>query len=107
MRVFDSYTPGGHQLNMGLLWEYDTTDFDFIKNKRLVATRVIMLGRLNDWYAAFDIYGGIKGFRKIAKNEVIGLNDKDLNFMCRALNLKEEETQCYIRRQLRAKYLSS
>ena len=105
MRVFDSYTPGGHKLNMSLFWEYNTADFDFIKNRRLVATRVIMLGQLNDWFAAFDLYGGIKGFRKIAKEEVIGLDDKSFNFMCRALDIKEEDTLCYNRKQLRQECL--
>lgn len=106
MRVFDSYRPGKRQMNMGLFWEYDTVDFDFEKNKRLVATRVIMLGRLNDWYAAFDIYGGIPAFRKIARDEVVGLDDRDLDFMCRSLHLKKEETQCYIKKQLRLKHLN-
>lgn len=107
MRFFDTYIPGGHMINMSLFWEYDTRNFDFVKNKRLVAERVITLGRLNDWYAAFDMYGGIEGFRKIAKDEVIGLDDKSFNFMCRALNLKEEETLCYKRKQLRQSYLNS
>ena len=105
MRVFDTYTPGGHKLNMSLFWEYDTTNFDFDKNRRLVAKRVIMLGRLNDWYAAFDLYGGINGFRAIARDEVIGLDDKSFNFMCRALDIKEEDTLCYKRKQLRQDYL--
>ena len=92
---------------MALFWEYDTKEFDFEKNKRLVATRVISLGRLNDWYAAFDIYGGIQRFRDIAKEEVVGLNDCDLGFMCRSLHLKKEETQCFIRKQLRLKHMNS
>ena len=94
-------------MNMSLFWEFDTSDFDFQKNRRLVATRVVSLGRLNDWYAAFDIYGGIKAFRKIAKEEVIGLNDKDLDFMCRSLHIKKEDTLCFKRRQLRQHYLNS
>ena len=105
MRIFDSYRPGNRQLNMSLFWEFDTTDFDFFQNKRLVATRVISLGRLLDWYAAFDIYGGIKAFRKIAKEEVIGLSDKDLDFMCRSLHIKKEDTRCYISKQLRQQHL--
>lgn len=105
MRVFDSYRPDKRQMNMGLFWDYDTTNFDFEKNKRLVATRVIMLGRLNDWYAAFDMYGGIPAFRIIARDEVVGLDDRDLDFMCRSLHLKKEETQCYIRKQSRLKHL--
>ena len=92
---------------MSLFWEYDTANFDFIKNRGFVAQRVIMLGRLNDWFAAFDLYGGIDGFRKIARDEVIGLDDKSFNFMCKALDLKEEDTLCYKRKRLRQIYLNS
>ena len=105
MRAFDSYIPGGHKLNLSLFWEYDTTNFDLIKNRRLVAQRVIMFGTLNDWYAAFDLYGGIEGFRKIAMDEVLGLDDKSFNFMCKALDINEEETVCYKRKQSRRSFL--
>lgn len=107
MRIFDSYRPGNRRINKALFGEYDMVAFDFWKNKRLVATRVVSLGRLNDWYAAFDLYGGIDAFRKIAQDDVIGLNDKDLEFMCQALHLKKEDTQCYIRKQLRLQHLNS
>lgn len=107
MHVFESYRPSNRLPDTALFWEYDMTGFDFMENRRLVATRIISLGRLHDWYAAFDLYGGIKGFRKLAKEEVIGLSDRDLDFMCRSLHLKKEETQCYIRKQLRQKHLNS
>ena len=107
MRIFDSYQPGGHHFNKALLWEYDTDHIDFQKCRRLVATRVMEMGRLEDFYAAFDLYGGIDGFAKIAKEEVTGLDDRTLNFMCHAFNLKKEDTQCYKSAQLRKIHLAS
>ncbi len=106
MRIFDSYTAGGHHLNMGLLWDYDTSDIDLQKCRRLIATRIIEMGRLEDFYAAFDLYGGYQGFREIAQNEVTGLDDKSFNFMCRAFNLNKKETQCYKSAQSRRKHLN-
>ena len=61
--------------------------FDWQKYRRVVAERVISMGRLSDWYAAFDLYGGIRGFSKIAKEEVVDLSPRNLDFMCRALNI--------------------
>lgn len=107
MRIFDSYKSGGHTFNKALLWEYDAESIDLQKCRRLVATRVIELGRLEDFYAAFDLYGGIEGFAQIAKNEVIGLDDRSFNFMCHAFNLKKEETKCYKSAQLRNIHLAS
>ena len=83
---------------MALFWKFDTKDFDFQRNKSLVTTCVISLGRLNDWYVAFDVYGGVKAFRKIAKEEVIGLTDKNLVFMCWSLHIKKGNTQCFKRK---------
>lgn len=31
MVVFDRYSPGGHKINPGLLWEYDLDKFDLDK----------------------------------------------------------------------------
>lgn len=97
MRVFSTYAKerGKHRLNPGLLWEYRLESFDWQKYRRVVAERVISMGRLADWYAAFDLYGGIRGFRKIALNEVVDLSPRDLEFMCRALNIEKADTKCY------------
>lgn len=46
VRIFDSYKPGGHHFNKALLWEYDTEKLDLQKCRRLVATRVLEMGRL-------------------------------------------------------------
>jgi len=108
MKVFTTYSSerGKHNLNKGLLWEYRLEDFDWQKYRRIVAERVISMGRLADWYAAFDLYGGIRGFRKIARDEVVDLSPKDFEFMCRALNIDKTKTKCYKQKQLREARLS-
>ena len=107
MAFFASYIPGGHKLNMSLFWEYDTKNFNPQDYPRLVVTRIVSLGGLEDWYAGFDLFGGIQGFAKIANDTVTEIEDKDLNFMCRALGLKKEETKCYKNKQSRKNFLNS
>ncbi len=108
MKVFETYEDhrGECKINPGLLWDYRQEGFDWQKYRRVVAERVISYGRLSDWYAAFDLYGGIRGFRKIAKDEVVDLSPRNLAFMCRALNIKEEDTRCYRQAQLRKIHLT-
>ena len=108
MRIFDSYPSekGRHKVDKGLLWEYDLEGFDWQKYRKVVIERVVSMGRLSDWYGAFDLYGGIRGVRRIARDEVIDLSPRDLNFMCRALNLNISETKCYKQAQSRAARLN-
>lgn len=58
MKIFTTYKTerGKHQINRGLLWEYRMEDFDWQKYRKVVAERVISMGRLSDWYGAFDLY---------------------------------------------------
>ncbi|MBQ8061304.1 MAG: hypothetical protein IJ205_05125 [Bacteroidales bacterium] len=109
MKIFQTYEQerGKHQLDKTLFWEYHFDRMDFQNQRRLVAERVIQLGRLSDFYAAFDLYGGIRGFRRIAKNEVVGIDDRSFDFMCKAFNLKKDETECYKRKVLRQRFLNS
>lgn len=94
MIILDTYKAGGHKLNDALLWEYDMSTFNWQTSKKLVVQRVVELGDLEDFYAAFDLYGGIGGFREILKS-VPYLNDLDMNFVCNIFNLKKEELKCY------------
>ena len=57
-------------------------------------------GRVEDYFAAFDLYGGIEDFRGILR-EVATLPERDMNFVCKVFDLKKEELRCYTRRQLR------
>ena len=107
MQIFTTYKEqkGKHQINRSLLWEYCLDNFDWQKYRRVVAERVIKMGRLFDWYAAFDLYGGIRGFRRIARDEVIDLTPRELDFVCRALNINITDTKCYKQAQLRKAHL--
>ena len=107
MRIFDSYKAGGHPFNKGLLWEYNVNSFDFQRCRAIVVARVLEIGRLSDFFAIFDMYGGIDAVADIAKNEVTGLNEKTLNFMCHAFNLNKEETKCYKAERLRRQHMIS
>lgn len=107
MRFFDKYIPGKRKLNLNLLWDYDTNNINPNEIKRLIITRIIKIGKLEDFYAAFDTYGGLEGVTEIVKKEVSGLTKKELNFICFAFNLKKEETECYKKEQLRKKHFNS
>lgn len=99
MVILDNYTQNGHNLNPALLWEYDLHNFDWQASRTLVVQRVIELGTPEDYYAAFDIYGGIDGFREAIKN-IPYLSPMDINFVCLAFKLKKEELRCYKHRPL-------
>lgn len=107
MKCFTTYNDekGQHRINPGLLWEYRMDGFNWQKSRKTVVERVISMGRLSDWYAAFDLYGGIRGFRKIARDEVVDISPRDLNFMCLALNIDKTHTKCYKQLQLRKAHL--
>ncbi len=99
MVIFDEYIPGGHKLNPSLLWEYDLEEFDWQKGRVIVVQRVIEMGYPEDFYAAFDMYGGIEGVREVIKS-IPYLNEIDLNFVCIFFNLKKEELRCYTKKRL-------
>lgn len=107
MRFFEDYIQGNRKINPALLWDYSYVEADFQKHKNLIATRTVQIGKLEDFFAAFDTFGGIEPFRDYIKNNVVDLNPKQLNFMCFAFGFKEKETKCYKQMQLRKKHLHS
>lgn len=107
MRFFQNYIPGNRTIRQSLFWDYDILPEELKNYPRLVVTRVIKLGLLEDFYAAFDLLGGIDAFARTAKTQVTGLTPKELNFMCHAFCLNKKETQCYKKEQSRKKLLSS
>ncbi|MGM9740261.1 MAG: DUF6922 domain-containing protein [Candidatus Cryptobacteroides sp.] len=106
MVVFDRYIPGGHIINPGLLWEYDLDKFDWVKGRTIVVQRVIEMGTPEDFFAAFDLYGGFHGFREIIKY-VPYLNSVDVHFVCTFFNLKKEELRCCTRKRLHTEHWNS
>lgn len=107
MKCFESYTPGNRQINLGLLWEYKVDETNLQQFKTIIITRILQFGKLEDFYAGFDNFGGIDGFAQIAKNEVWDLDAKALNFLCHAFNMTKEETLCYKKTLSREKHLNS
>ena len=107
MKIFQTYKDekGKNHVSIGLLWEYRLDDFDWQKYRRIVVERVVKMGRLSDWYGAFDLYGGIRGVRKIARDEVVDLTPRELDFMCKALNISITDTRCYKQAQSRKQHL--
>ena len=107
MTIFDEYKRHSAQssISPSLLWEYDLTHFDWWKSRKIVVQRVIERGWLKDFYAAFNLYGGIDGFREIIK-EIPSLSARDMNFVCIAFNLKKEELKCYTRELSREQHLN-
>ena len=106
MVIFDEYKPGGHQINPALLWECDMATFDWKRSKVLVAQRVVERGSPDDFYAAFDKYGGVDGFREIVK-EIPYLNAIDIHFVCTFFNLRKEELKCCTKKLLTPKHWNS
>ena len=102
MIIFDRYkqNKGKFRSSPALLRQDDLQRFDWHRSRRLVVQRVIERGRVEDYFAAFDLYGGIEGFRGILR-EVATLPERDMNFVCKVFDLKKEELRCYTRRQLR------
>ncbi|MBQ3610001.1 MAG: hypothetical protein IJA03_08185 [Bacteroidaceae bacterium] len=98
MVILDAYHSGNRLPNNALLWEYDMETFDWQRSKTLVVQRVVEMGEPEDFFAAFDLYGGIEGFREAVKS-VPYLNDLDMHFVCTIFNLKKEELRCYTKKQ--------
>lgn len=108
MTIFDDYRKCKEAcaVSPSLLWEYDLSDFNWWKSRKVVVQRVLERGGLRDYYAAFRLYGVIEGFREIVK-EVPSLSPKDMNFACVVFGLRKEELRCYTRKQSREKLFNS
>ena len=108
MAIFGDYKnhKGAHTVSPSLLWEYDLSNFDWWKSRKIVVGRVLERGWLKDYFAAFDLYGGVEGFREIIK-EIPHLSPRDMNFACIAFGLKKEELKCYTRKLSREQHFNS
>ena len=93
-------------ISKAILWEYNTNNenWNWEKMSKTVVARVIERGRENDYYAMFQMYGGIKNVKEIIK-KIPYLSAKDMNWCCVLFNLKKEELLCYNRQLSRKKLL--
>lgn len=85
-----------YNISPSLLWEYDIhgADWDWDFMKVTVVQRVIESGRKEDYYAMFQLYGGIEKVRDIVK-DIPKLSAKDINWVCELFDLKKEDLLCY------------
>ena len=93
-----------------LLWDVDVskmTDENWQEMRLLVTQRVVELGKENDFYAIFKLYGGPEGVREIIKQIRTVLNPRNESFVRTVFNLKKEDLICYERRRLRELHLNS
>ncbi|MDR2557106.1 MAG: hypothetical protein LBC49_05280 [Bacteroidales bacterium] len=105
--TFDKWQEYNYNINPVLLWDYDTSNFDYQKGRSIVVERVLELGRPEDFYAMLKIYGGFENVRQIIKNDVLSLTNQTIPFVETMFNLKKSELRCYKRQQLRKKHLLS
>ena len=107
MAIFDDYKKyGACSVSPSLFWEYDLSDFDWWKSRKIVVQRILERGWLEDYYTGFNLYGGIEGFREIIK-EIPFLSPRDMNFACIVFDLKKEDLKCYTRKLSRERLLNS
>ena len=57
MTIFDDYirNKGCCKVSKTLLWDYDLTQFDWQRSRKVVVQRIIERGWLRDYFAAFDL----------------------------------------------------
>lgn len=83
------------KIDKRLLWEFNVDDdFEWQNMKHLVVQRVIEQGKKEDFYALFNLYGGIEGVKNIIK-EIDFLSKKDMNFVSIIFNIRKESLKCY------------
>lgn len=82
------------QISPAVIWDFGKKNFDWHKSRSAVVANVIKLGTLADTYAAIRLYGGPDNFIKIIRDEVRGLNSRDISFVTTVFHLKEEELLC-------------
>lgn len=75
MTIFDDYKKYKDLCSVSptLLWEYNLSDFDWWKSRKIVVQRILERGWLKDFYAAFNIYGGDRGISGDSKGDSLSV----------------------------------
>jgi len=93
------------QVSPHLLWDVDKSKIDWEAMKVFIVERVIERGDENDFYAIFQLYGGLEGVREIVKKTNFA-DPRDEALARTLFNLKIKDLECYKRKPLRKKHLS-
>jgi len=103
--VFSSYVPQKNSFESALFWEYDQKTFNPSEHKELVVSRVLERGTLNDYFAAFDVCGGIDNFKETVKNLKV-IDKYSVNFICLTLGINKTELKCCTRKRSNRRLLN-
>lgn len=107
MAIFDTYDKTkDYKVRRTLLWDVNYDTFDFQKGRRLVVSRILERGYLEDFFAAFNLYGGVEGFKEVIK-ELPHLTPRDIAFATKVFGIKKKDLICYERKRLREAHLNS
>ena len=98
--IFRDYVPGHREINSVLLWDMDIDKYDFEKGYKLAIQRTIERGLEEDYYAAFDRYGGFDGFRQKLM-DVPELSDRDINYVNICFRIPKTQLKCYTQKRSR------
>lgn len=77
--IFKDYVPGNRQISETLIWDVDKGSFDAKKSAHFIVERVLERGDIEDYYALFDIFGGLEPVRAIV-SQIKKLNPLCENF---------------------------
>lgn len=76
-----------------LFWDVEKDSIDLESNAPFVVSRVLELGRFNDWRLLVSKYG-IPRIAEIAQN-LRTLDPKALSFICALTSIPKESFRCY------------
>jgi len=84
-------------ISKNLFWDIDISNFDNIRNKRLIIERVISMGDLSDIKILIQFYGV-----ETIKQEIVSagyLDNKTLSWVSDFLNISKTKFQCFTKKQ--------
>ena len=84
--IFHDYVPGERKIADNLLWDMDLESFNAQEGSKLIAERTIERGKIEDFYAAFDVMNGFNQFRSVLTS-VGRLNPLLVNFTSKTFNI--------------------
>lgn len=84
-------------ISKNLFWDIELSDFDNIRNKRIIIERVISLGDLPDVKEVIQFYG-----IETIKQEIVKagyLDNKTLAWISNFLNISKTKFKCFTKKQ--------
>ena len=85
------------KLTKGLLWNFDTKNLDYVRDKELIIERIIDAGLENDEIIMWKLYS-YEDIKKVALN-MENLHGDKIIYMAFVLKVKENEFKCYKKKQ--------